>query len=190
MSRKVISALAAAAVLFTTPVTVMSEPVAAPAAAPAAASPADLDARKVALVKRYMAAAHMDEMLGKMAGPIRDALVTELDQENSDLPKYIRDAIVDSAVEAMPAMMDDMMKRMIPLIASTYTEQELIKMTEFIETPEGQSMMAKAPLLSAAMIGVMRQVLPGYEQDMVKRLCGKIDCKSAKLKGLGELSAS
>jgi hypothetical protein len=73
-------------------------------------------------------------------------------------------------------MMGKVMERMIPLYASTFTEQELQDAVAFYKTSSGQAMLKKMPVLMAKMGPVMADLTPQMAADVHRRVCAKIDC--------------
>lgn len=186
MSRKFISALSAAALLLASPVATLAQ---APAAtsAPAATAATDNDpvtyARKLELAKRYMKAARLDEIMRASMKSTGSIMAAQMAAQYPDMSKKDAEAITEVATESVLAMMKKMTAQMVPIIAKIYTEEELIKISEFMESSVGQSMLDKSPLVSAEVAKVMPGLLPDFMQDMQTRMCKKIDCTGLQAKG-------
>ncbi|MDQ0464041.1 hypothetical protein QO010_001812 [Caulobacter ginsengisoli] len=185
MSRKFITALSAAALLLASPAATLAR-AAPPAPAPAVAAATDNDpatyARKLELAKRYMKAARLDEILGSSMKTMGSMMAGQMESEYPDMPKGYSKAIMDAMTESTSVMMKKMTERMTPIIAKIYTEDELSKITEFMESPVGQSMLDKTPLMSVEVAKVMPDLLPTFQQDFMTRVCQKIDCNTPEMK--------
>jgi hypothetical protein len=182
MSRKFVSALSAVALLLASPMTALGQAAPAPTAvpAPAAVAAADNDpatyARKLELAKRYMKAVRMDEIMRTSMKSTGSIMAAQMAAQNPDMSKKDADTIMEVATESALAMMKKMSDQMVPVIAKIYTEDELVKITEFMESPVGQSMLNKSPLISAEVAKLMPELLPDFMQDIQTRMCKKIDC--------------
>lgn len=185
MSRKFISALSAGALLFASPVAALCQAAPPPTAGATASGDTDAAAyaRKLVLARRYMKAARMDEIMTLSMKGMGASMIEQMEAQFPDMPKGYSKAVVEAMGESTAAMMKDMSDRMIPIIARVYTEDELTKISEFMESPVGQSMIDKTPQLSAAMAQSMPQVMGDFQADFQARLCRKIDCDAPALKG-------
>ena len=80
----------------------------------------------------------------------------------------------------MAASMDDLMKkvteRSIPLYASTFSEKELQDLVNFYDSPTGQAMLTKMPVLMSKIAPMVAELAPEMLADMTKRVCAKTDC--------------
>jgi hypothetical protein len=184
MSRKLVSALSAAALLLASPAATLAQaPVSTPA--PAATSASDNDpatyARKLELAKRYMKAARMDEIMRNSMNSMGSMMAQQMAGKNPNMSEADTKAVMDAEMESVVVMMKKMIDQMIPIIAKIYTEDELIKITEFMESPAGQSMLNKAPLLNAEVLKAMPNLLPDFMEDLQTRMCKKIDCTAPEM---------
>jgi len=163
--------LASAAIL-----SLCAAPVAHAADAPAAPDPV-----KIALVKRYFAAMHINQMMSSMMRQMGPAMLAQMRQMHPEVTDAQMSGVTDAMAETMDEYMPKMMDAMVPIYADTFTTEELTKLDEFYESPIGQSIVAKLPLATQKSIPVMVQMMPAMQADMMKRMCAKIDC-SAKPK--------
>ncbi len=154
---------------------------AAQAAAPAAdaAAPAP-DPAKVALVKRYFAAVHMNTMMTGMMHQMMPAMVAQMRKTHPEMT----DAQAQDVSDAVAGSMDDVMTKlavaMTPVFAETFSTDELTKLDEFYESPVGQSILAKMPMVMQKLTPAMVQMMPDMQADMMKRMCAKMDCSAKK----------
>lgn len=75
-----------------------------------------------------------------------------------------------------------MLERMIPIYAMTFSEAELEAMVVFFESPAGQSMQKKTPVLATAVSSLVQELTPESQAEVVRRVCEKLDCKGARPK--------
>ncbi len=169
--RKLILAGAAALALCAAPM--------AQAAAPAAATAAP-DPVKVALVKRYFAAMHFNQMMSQMMKSMAPAMMAQAKQQHPEITEAQTQAVTDAMTETMDDFIPRMTDAMIPVYADLFTTEELTKLDAFYESPVGQSIMAKTPQAMQRVIPVMTQLMPDLQADMMTHLCAKIDCKAKK----------
>ncbi len=171
MSRKFISALSAAALLFATPMASFGETPALPAAAPAQPS-----ARALQLAKRYVAAIHMDRSYVALMGPMSKMMMDQFQADGLPITPEFSKAMQESMVESGDIIVQQMIERLTPEIARIYTEDELQAMVDFFESPVGQAILAKTGQVTQASAKFMPELMPAYKAELQKRLCAKINC--------------
>jgi hypothetical protein len=132
--------------------------------------------RALALAKRYFADAHMDQTASGMMKSILPAMVEQMAKQHPEMTPEQRQAVVEATNASMAAMMDKMMERMAPIFATTFTEKELQDLVSFIESPTGQAMITKMPVVMGKMTPVMVELMPEMQTDVRQRVCAKIDC--------------
>ena len=149
----------------------------APAAPPAAA----VNPRAEALVRRYLAAIHFEQLLDTMMGATIPVMTENLSKQYPSLTPEQREQI---GAVVRDTMREDftpkMLAKMVPIYAQTFSESELEAMVAFYESPAGQSIMKKTPSLAPKSAEVARELLPSMQQDVMARLCAKIDCFGGK----------
>jgi hypothetical protein len=150
---------------------------AAPMAHAADAAP---DPVKVALVKRYFAAMHINQMMSGMMKQMAPALMAQAKAQHSEITEAQTQAVTDAMTETMDDFVPKLTDAMIPLYADVFTTEELTRLDEFYESPIGQSIVAKMPAATQKMVPVMMQMMPDLQADMMKHLCAKIDCTAKK----------
>jgi hypothetical protein len=149
-------------------------PPAAVAAAPAP-SPHALE-----LAQRYIRATRMEQTMGRVMDQMMPAMLNQMLSNNPNVTEeqkhQITATVSEAASEASKAFFHKYFEKATVVIAQTYTETELEKLAEFFESPIGQSMMDKTPLLTQRIQGVAMELLPAFQADMQTRLCAKVDC--------------
>jgi hypothetical protein len=149
------------------------------AAAQAAAPTAEgATPEKVALVKRYFAAMHFNQMISGMMHQMMPAMMAQMRKSQPSVTDAQMQGITDAATETMDDYAPKMTDAMIPIYAETFTTDELTKLDAFYESPVGQSILAKTPVAMQKMMPVMMQMMPDMQADMKKRICTKIDCNA------------
>jgi len=158
-------------------VAVLALAVAAPQMAAAqtttAAAP---DPVKVALVKRYFADVHINQMVSGMMHQMMPTMLQQIKKSHPEMTDAQMQGVTDAVVESMDEYMPKMTDAMVPVYADTFTTDELTKLDEFYESPVGQSILAKMPAAMQKMMPTMMQIMPEMQADIMKRVCTKIDC--------------
>lgn len=135
-------------------------------------------AKQVELAHRYIVATHMERTMDATMKAMMPGML-------ADIPKgtAAEEARRAAVMDAMPEVMGDMMRKMVvrlePIVAETFTEQELADLVAFYEGPTGQSLIAKSPALAARMGPMMRELVPEMQAELKAKVCAKIDCSAA-----------
>jgi hypothetical protein len=162
LRRAAVGLVAAAAVLSGTPA------VCADAPAP--------NAHSIELARKLFAEMRMEQLMGAMIRQMAPAMIEQSRKRNPNLSAADAQVISD----AMAASMDDLMKkvteRSIPLYASTFSEKELQDLVNFYDSPTGQAMLAKMPVLMSKIAPMVTELAPEMLADITKRICAKTDC--------------
>lgn len=179
MSRRFITALSAAAMLFASSgaAFAQSQPLPLPSVAPAQPS-----ARSVELAHRYVLAIHMDRTFAQVMGPMSKMMLEQFSADSDKLPPEFKRALEETMIESSQTLMQEMMKRLEPEIARIFSEDELQALVTLYESPTGQSILSKTPQMTEATVKMMPDIIPLYTQDFEKRLCTKIDCSKPMYK--------
>ncbi|NBB17085.1 DUF2059 domain-containing protein [Caulobacter sp. SLTY] len=142
------------------------------------ATPAKPSARQLELARRYFAAMRFEETMTKMYENMNllEAFEEEDDAELSGLDKR---AWMEASQESLVALTPKMVDAMIPIVAATFTEEELEAIVVFYESPAGQASVIKAVDMMQPMMVAMMELMPDYIEDIVDRYCAKTTCSSA-----------
>ena len=103
-------------------------------------------------------------------------MIKALSEEHPNLTADQRGLISQVLEESLPGMISNLMDRVLPIYASTFTEQELTDVVAFYESPSGKAIIEKAPSLAPKVAAVMPLILPEYKADLLRRLCRKTAC--------------
>jgi hypothetical protein len=163
--RHVVAGIAAVAILGATPA------LCADAAAP--------NAHSEALARRLFAEMHMDQMMGNMMRQMAPAMIAQQRKASPNLTERDAKAISDATAESMDAFMQKVIDKSIPLYATTFTEKELQDLVNFYDTPSGQAMLTKMPILTNKIVPIVTEMMPEMTADLTRRICAKTDCKRA-----------
>lgn len=148
----------------------------APAAAAATPSP-----RALALTKRYIAALHIDETLKPMMRSMMGPMMDEQARSFPNLTEEQRKAARETVEEFVGGdMMDEILDRMAPIYATTFTEDELQALVDFYESPTGQSIIGKMPAMGPAAARVTVEMMPDIRAKIARRICEKLSCDKAQ----------
>ena len=161
--RRAVAGLAAASAIL----------VAAPAVRADTPAP---NAHSVELARKLFTEMPHDQMMDNMMRQLGPAMIAQARKSNPNLSAQDAKVITDSAAEASAAMMQKVIDRSIPLYAATFTEKELQDLVDFYDTPSGQAMLAKMPVLMSKMGPMVTELVPEMTADLTRRVCAKVDC--------------
>ncbi|HET9161464.1 MAG TPA: DUF2059 domain-containing protein [Caulobacteraceae bacterium] len=142
----------------------------------AQAAPTD---KQLDLAKRYVAAAHMADGVNTMMKQLQPMLMNQASaQLTSDQKKILGDAFD----VAYAHYLDHYMTRIVPILAETYSEDELAGIVAFYESPTGQAMIAKSPALQEKLVPVAMDLVPDLQADMKAEVCAHVSCEAPSKK--------
>ncbi|CAL4867595.1 hypothetical protein MMA231_01853 [Asticcacaulis sp. MM231] len=173
--RKFVICLASVSLLAVMPVAAMAQNSATPAVEDA------VTARKVVLIKRYFKSIEMDKLIGSMMQSMLPALA-EQQRASSGLTSEQSKMVTDAAVETMAEITPIYIDKLSVIYADAFTEDELVQMVAFYESPVGQSITKKTPTLIPKTTQVMMELMPEIQNRMQTKMCKKIDCSAGKAK--------
>lgn len=161
-------------------VAVLSSCVVPPALAAEPANKAPT-AAAMACAERYMTSLDMEKtMLALMNGmmPAMMAQMPESDRVDATLKAKILEAINEGVVAVLPLML----KEMTPALAVHFSEAEVCALADFYDSPTGRSIIAKMPAYTQDTSVMSARFVPLMQQEMMTRLCRKIDCTGGAAK--------
>ena len=145
-------------------------------ATPAICADAAPNPHSLELAKKLFADMHMDTMMTSALSQMTPALVAQMRQSNPNLSEAEARIITDVVTASTSDMIHKVMDRAAPLYAETFTEKELQDLTDFYNTPSGQAMLAKMPVLMSKMTPIVTELMPEMTADIRTRLCAKVAC--------------
>ncbi|MDI1325443.1 MAG: DUF2059 domain-containing protein [Brevundimonas sp.] len=137
-------------------------------------------ARQMHLSRRYIELTQSDQM----EEAIRSAIVGEANDDPSmrEVPAEDRAFLVDLATELTIDLLPQMLDRLVPIYARTFTEEELSALVTFFDTEMGRSIARKSitsmPEANAAMMSVMPQLF----DKMATRICARFGCDADEMR--------
>lgn len=146
------------------------------ASAPAQAAP---EAGRLALAHRYMEAAHLGKTVDQTMAAVLPTALEGLPMGTVE-EKARRQAILEVTTEVTGDMVRKLAVQLEPVIAETYSTEELTAMVGFYESPIGQSVIAKQPVLAANMSPILRSLMPEMAKATREKLCARLGCPPPK----------
>jgi hypothetical protein len=148
-------------------------------AAPTVAS-AEPSAKALALTRRMVVAMHVEETMTPMMRTLMRQQVEMIAAQQKGLTSQQRTMLSGAVGEALDEVlndgfMSDIMERLIPAYAEVYSEDELEALVQFYESPMGQRVLHKMPLLGPAATKVMIDITPKMEAQVVEKLTKKLE---------------
>ena len=134
-------------------------------------------ARQTELAHRYIAAVHMERTMDATMKAMMPTMLAGIPQ-GSEVQEARRKAVMEVLPQVMSEMMSKMLARMEPIVAETFTEQELSDLVKFYESPTGQAVVDKTPQLAMRMAPVMRELMPEMTKELMAKVCARSDCTS------------
>jgi hypothetical protein len=169
-------ALACVGALLCAPVPALAQP--APAVPSAPAEP--VTPAKLALVRRYLQAIHYERLVDQLLSAMLPVVAENLARQHPDLSSDKQKVIVDVVRGVMrEKVTPQILERLAPIYAATFTEPELRAIVDFYESPAGQAVMAKAPALAPQGALILRSLLPEMQAEVARRLCEQLRCNAA-----------
>jgi hypothetical protein len=136
--------------------------------------------RAIALSERYLKAIHVDAMMEQSLNAFDPRLMFKGEMaKNEDLT-----AMYEASQAATRKLLPKIATRMGPLIAEIYSEDELQAMVDFYESPVGQSILAKTPEMTKAVMTMTYELIPELMTGMVDDYCVRRSCKPEEKKAL------
>lgn len=139
-------------------------------------------ARQMHLSRRYVELTQSDQM----EEAIRTMIVGQANDDPSmrEIPAEDRAFMVDLATELTVDLMPQMLDRLVPVYARTFSEAELTALVTFFDSDMGRSIAQKniesMPEANAAMMSVMPQL---YEK-MATRVCARFGCDAEEMQAM------
>lgn len=145
---------------------------AAPAASQAVtAAPASVDPKAEALVRRYLAAVRFEHTMDSLQAAMLPVISDQMARQQPGLTAENRQMIVDIVRRVMrEKMMPQMVDRMVPIYATTFTVPELEALVTFYESPTGRSITEKLPSLAPKSAEITRQLMPQMMSEVIKEV--------------------
>lgn len=146
---------------------------------------AEPSTKTLGLTRRVVEAMHVEQTMAPMIRAIMqqqmDMIVAQRQNLTDQQKTLLSGALSEAVGEMMDAgLMSRVMDKLIPAYADVYSEEELQGMLTFYESPVGQAVLRKMPLLAPAATKAMVEIAPVMQADLEQRV-------AKKLEGLGAL---
>jgi len=148
-------------------------------APPPATAPSE---RQTELTRRYLNLMMTDQF----ESVIHQMLGAELanDEGMQALPEADRRFIVSLTAELTGDMVPQMITEMVPVYAAVFTEEELVALVAFYETPLGRSIAEKSVRVMPEADRAVMALVPQMLEKMAMRMCQHYGCTPAELEQL------
>jgi hypothetical protein len=146
------------------------------AATPAVCADAPPNPHSLELARKLFNEMHMDQLMGTAMHQMMPVMVAQARKANPNLTEDQARAISEAASESADDMMKKVIDRVTPLYAETFTEKELQDLVNFYDSPSGQAMIAKMPVMMSRMAPMITDLMPEMTADVTRRVCAKTDC--------------
>lgn len=141
---------------------------------------AEPTAKTLALTRRMIDAMHIEQTMAPMMRSMMmqqmDMIVSQRKNLTDQQKTLLSGALSESVGELMDSgLMTLVMDKLTPAYAEVYSEQELQGMVDFYESPIGQSVLKKMPLLAPAATKAMVEIAPVIQADLEQRMAKKLE---------------
>jgi hypothetical protein len=131
----------------------------------------------MALVRRYLQAIHYEKLIDGMMASMLPVIAESTMRSHPGATAAQQEMVVQVVRETMrEKMTPEIIDRLVPIYAATFTEAELQSMVAFYESPTGQAVMAKAPSLAPQAAQIVRSLMPEMQGELARRLCERLKC--------------
>lgn len=176
--RKLLSVAAAALLISAAGVSgAHAQTATAPAASAESATPA-----KLALVQRLDKAMNFDGMMNSMMGSMMPAMIDAQRKAHPEITDAQAKVISDVSISVLQKYTPKMKEAMYQVYAETFSEDELKSIVEFYESPNGQAVLHKMPLVMQKFLPAVTAMMPQMQADMQQQMCEKLKCPAQPAK--------
>ncbi len=157
------------------------------ALAAAGAASAEPSAKALALTRRMVVAMHVEQTMAPMMRGLMQQQMDMIVAQHKNLTDQQKTMLSGALTEAVGEVMDNglmtkVVEKLTPAYAEVYSEQELQAVVDFYESPIGQSVLRKTPLMGPAATKVMIEIAPEIQADLDARVARKLE----GLQGIGK----
>lgn len=147
-----------------------------PALAEEANAPTTASAEALDLARRYVTLIQMDR---QMDATFKAMVPMMMQRQLARFPQVtpaMQETINAVMLDVMARYTRDMIGDLAPIIAETFTVEELRAAVAFYESPPGRSMIAKAPSLAPKVAQLAQKKTPALEREIIEGLCASFGC--------------
>ena len=137
-------------------------------------------AQRLALAEEVVSISQADQLMEQMTLGLQDAQAQALDLmlQDTTLSDRQREQLIEDVseiiVEELAPAISEFTKKMAPLLADVYTLAELQGLLEFYNSPTGQAMLAKQPILMEKSMTIAQEWNTRNLQDVMQRMQPRI----------------
>jgi hypothetical protein len=140
-----------------------------------AAAEAPIDPTKLALAERYLDDLDYDRayvhVVERSVAEGLEGAYRQMETGAPVFPQTMKAEIYRSMVGSIQSYMPKVRGRLVRVLATQYTTEELTALTQFYETPVGRSIAAKSLDLTAAILRAVTDIMPKMRGDFLRRFC-------------------
>ena len=133
--------------------------------------------KQLELAHRYIELIHIDKTYGDTMRALAPSILASMPKGDGSDPA-LQQKVLDAVNEAASDLMATLEKKMEPIMAEIYTEEELSDLVAFYESKSGRAMLEKQPLMVAKMAPLMQGIMPQFQASLKDKICSKVDCKA------------
>jgi hypothetical protein len=149
-------------------------------AVPASAEPSS---EALSLSRRYVDAIHLEaQLVAVMRNMMPAVLERAAAQAGGRSTPELNEAVAHASAETMRAIAPKMIELMAPVVADSFTVEELRAAVAYYESPLAQSLLEKMPAFTAKMMPAFEPLMPEMEEELSNRVCEEIGCDPRALK--------
>lgn len=126
---------------------------------------------KADLVRRYFVVIQFEKLMSVSMESMMGPLLAD-----TALPEEKVELVRESVLEAYGVVLPQMIEGSVAMYAEAFTLEELEGLVAFYESPIGRSLMVKSVMLSRSSGDLLARFQPIMEEEMMRRLCARIDC--------------
>ncbi|MCF6322072.1 MAG: DUF2059 domain-containing protein [Rhizobiaceae bacterium] len=134
----------------------------------------EISEEHIAAAKKAISATSGTEQLNGILPAAADNLAGQLIASRPDLEAQITDFVNESALELAPRR-GDLEKEVAMIYARVFSEEELLKISEFFSTTPGQKFLTELPLIIREMGKASNLWGTGINRDLSKKVQEKLD---------------
>ena len=132
--------------------------------------------RAVELAERMMKVVGIERQVDAMVAAMQPMTMSQ--PEFAQLPSKERQIVMDTVREVMrDTFTPELVRKMVPVYAQAFTEDQLAAIVAFYESPAGQAAIQKTPSLVQASVALAQELVPAAQAEIERRVCEKVDCK-------------
>jgi len=135
---------------------------------------------RMELAREVIAASGVQKQMSGMFSNMMGQMMANVTKNVPPSAKARVDAFTQAETDVMVRYLPKIVDVVTDAYAKTYSDQELTDILTFYQSPSGQAMTAKAPLMAQNMMGGIMGLMPQIQHDVAEEACAKITCTAAE----------